>query len=354
MPEVSFRGEGLAPPIIAYAVQQAASRGQHDRTFRELLEALPAALYTTDAQGCITFYNAAAVDLWGREPVLGDDKWCGSWRLFWPDGRAMAHDECPMAIALKENRPVRGAEAVAERPDGSRVPFIPYPTPLRDDSGTLVGGINMLVDISERKDAEVRQQTLIAELNHRVKNTLATVQSIAVQTLRGAGVPRMVSDAFEARLFALSRTHDQLTREQWQSADLKQLAEDLFAPYRMIGRDRVRLSGRSIALPPRVALTLALVLNELATNAAKYGALSTDDGVLDLSWDVTGVDGEQRLRILWRESGGPPVTPPARRGFGSRFLEKSVRDELNGSTEIAFDPDGVRCAIEVPLATDSE
>jgi PAS domain S-box-containing protein len=126
----------------------------HDRRWRELLKALPAAVYTTDAAGRITFYNEAAVDLWGYRPELGKAEWCGSWRLWWPDGRPMAHDECPMAVALKEGRAIRGAEAVAERPDGTRVPFIPYPTPLRDDSGALVGAVNMLVEVTERRRAE--------------------------------------------------------------------------------------------------------------------------------------------------------------------------------------------------------
>lgn len=129
---------------------------------RALIEALPAAVYTTDEAGRITYYNEAAVRLWGRRPELGADTWCGSWRLYRPDGTPMAHDECPMAVTLKEKRPVVGAEAVAERPDGSRVPFAPYPTPLHDGSGRLVGAVNMLVDITERKRAEHFAQRLAA------------------------------------------------------------------------------------------------------------------------------------------------------------------------------------------------
>lgn len=119
-----------------------------------LLEALGVAVYTTDAEGRLTSYNTAAVALWGWRPPLGDARWCGSWRLFVPDGTPLPHAECPMAVALREGRPVRGAEAVAERPNGTRVPFIPYPTPLRDGAGALVGAVNVLVDISGRKAAE--------------------------------------------------------------------------------------------------------------------------------------------------------------------------------------------------------
>lgn len=121
--------------------------------FRQLLDALGVAVYTTDADGRITFYNEAAAALWGRRPEPGEE-WCGSWRLYWPDGRRMAHDECPMAICLREQRPVRGQEAMAERPDGTHVWFQPLPTPLRDEEGRVVGAVNVLVDVSERRHAE--------------------------------------------------------------------------------------------------------------------------------------------------------------------------------------------------------
>src|SRR5436305_9483325 len=114
----------------------------------ELLEALPVAVYTTDAEGRITSYNKAAADLWGRRPEIGSDSWCGSWRLFWPDGRPLALEECPMAMALKEGRPIRGIEAIAERPDGSRVRFLPFPTPLRDTTGKITGAVNLLMELT--------------------------------------------------------------------------------------------------------------------------------------------------------------------------------------------------------------
>jgi PAS domain S-box-containing protein len=128
--------------------------------FRKILDELPAAIYVTDALGRITYFNEAAATLWGRRPTAGTSEWCGSWKLFWPDGRALLHWECPMAIAIEEKRTVRGMEAVAERPDGTRVPFEPYPTPLFDDSGVLVGAVNMLIDISDRKRAEEVKQRL--------------------------------------------------------------------------------------------------------------------------------------------------------------------------------------------------
>src|SRR5215469_7271031 len=128
----------------------------------DLLEALPVAIYTTDAEGRITFYNRAAAEMWGHNPELGTSQWCGSWRLYWPDGRPLPHDQCPMAIALKEGRKVWGVEAIAERPDGTRVRFLPYPTPLRDTSGRLVGAINLLMDITKQHDAELQSARLAA------------------------------------------------------------------------------------------------------------------------------------------------------------------------------------------------
>lgn len=143
---------------------------------RDLFEVLPAAIYTTDESGRITFYNKAAADLWGHEPELFSSEWCGSWRLRWPDGRPMRHDECPMAVALKENREIRGAEAIAERPDGVRIPFLAYPTPLRDASGKLVGAVNMLIDISERKQAHklLEERTRSLEALNRLSKSIST------------------------------------------------------------------------------------------------------------------------------------------------------------------------------------
>ena len=138
-----------------------------------LLQALPAAVYTTDAAGLITFYNEAAAELWGCRPELGKSEFCGSWKLYWPDGTPLPHDECPMAVALREKRPVRGMEAIAERPDGTRVPFIPYPTPLFDAAGTLIGAVNALVDITERHEADKK----IRESEIRYRRTAAIVES---------------------------------------------------------------------------------------------------------------------------------------------------------------------------------
>jgi PAS domain S-box-containing protein len=315
----------------------------------ELLQALPAAVYTTDAEGRLTFYNAAAIELWGHEPELGVSQWCGSWKLAWPDGRPMAHHECPMAVALKENRPVRGGEAIAIRPDGTEVPFIPYPTPLRDADGRLVGAVNMLVDITDRKRAEETQRTLLAELNHRVKNTLATVQSLAAQTMGRSGAAAEARRDFERRLLALSNAHDHLSRSGWEAAELTAVLGDVFGPFRTEAADPIRLAGEPVALPPRTAVTLALALHELATNAAKYGALSRPEGTVSVAWRVEPTVAGRLLLIDWTEEGGPPVVEPVSRGFGLRLVERGLTRELSGAAQITFEPAGLRGSIQVPL-----
>ncbi|MEJ1229084.1 PAS domain S-box protein [Pseudomonas sp. CCNWLW56] len=315
---------------------------ESERHMRNLLEALPAAVYTTDAQGRITFYNRAAVELSGRTPQLGD-MWCVTWKLFNTDGTPLAHDQCPMAVALKENRPIRGVEAVAQRPDGSLVPFTPYPTPLHDAEGNLVGAINMLVDITERKQAENRQKTLIDELNHRVKNTLATVQSLAVQTARDASDAKDGYRRFEARLLALSRAHDLLTRRHWGNTPLDSLAQEVLMPVFGHEPDRVTVKGESIDVGTRVALNLTMTLNELAINALKYGAMSVETGTVAVTWDLQPQADGTLFTLDWQESGGPPVSGPEREGLGSRLMKRCIERDLGGHFDLRFVPEGVSC-----------
>jgi two-component sensor histidine kinase len=257
-----------------------------------------------------------------------------------------------MGVALKENRPVRGAEAVAERPDGSRVPFIPYPTPLHDANGILVGAINMLVDITDRKQAETRQKILIDELNHRVKNTLATVQSLAVQTARHAGSVQDFIGKYQSRLLAVARAHDLLTKRHWEDAPLGALAEEVLAPVAGAAHGRVSIGGPAIDLSPRAALSLTMALSELATNAAKYGALSSGQGTLSVLGELRDErQGETNLHLQWQERGGPLVTPPTRRGFGARLMERCIETDLRGVFDLAFEPEGVCCQMTIPLSS---
>jgi PAS domain S-box-containing protein len=212
-----------------------------------------------------------------------------------------------------------------------------------DDGGVRrLAGVSL--DITERKRAEDRQKLLVNELNHRVKNSLATVQSIAAQTLRSAASPEFFREAFETRLIALSHTHDLLTRESWEGASLREVFDvELHA---MAGEDRVSFDYPSdIRLTPKAAVALGMGIHELATNAVKYGALSSPHGHVRVAWRID----QDLLRLIWTESGGPKVEPPARRGFGARLLERGLAAELSGSVELTYDASGLVCHMALPL-----
>ena len=434
----------------------------------ELLDALPVAVYMTDAEGNITYYNDTAAELWGHRPRLGSSQWCGSWKLYWPDGRPLPHDQCPMAVTLKEGRPVRGVEAIAERPDGTRVNFLPYPTPLRDASGHLTGAINLLIDvterqaaevhaarlaaivatsddaivsktlegrvtswnaaatrlfgytpeemhgqsitriippellneedrilaqlrrgeridhyetvriakdgrridvslcvsplrdktgrvigaskiardITERKQAEMLQRLLVQELNHRVKNTLATIQAIANQSMRRAKSPAEFVKSFSGRVQALARTHDLLTQTRLQGAEIMDLVRDQVL---LGGADdrRVEISGPTLMLDAQGAMNLALVVHELATNARKYGALSGPDGRLSVTWE-TRSNAERKLVLEWRESTGRNIAVPQERGFGTTLIEQTLKAH-GGGASIRYGADGMSGTFTLPL-----
>jgi PAS domain S-box-containing protein len=596
----------------------------------ELLEALPVAVYMTDAKGRITFYNEAAATLWGCRPELGKDEFCGSWKLYWPDGTPLPHDECPMAIAIRQKEAVRGLEAVAERPDGTRIPFIPYPTPLFASSGAMVGAVNMLVDISERKRAEVtlarhrdeqtalyqftdslfraaslngvcdaaldairralgcerasillfddadrmrfiawrglsdeyrsaveghspwardvkepqpvcvsdieaaditedlkatvraegvaalafiplvlngelvgkfmtyyeaphvfsdaeinlsmtiarqlgfsvqrlraeearqrgeeasrllasiietshdaivtkdvngivtswnkgaarifgytaddmigkpiitlipadhhneeteilerirrgeridpyetirrrkdgslidisltvsplknsagkivgaskiarditerklaqaRQELLTHEIQHRTKNLFAVVQAVVARSFAGKQTVEEAESAVVDRLRSLAQTHVMLIEKEWQGADLAEVVRTEMSPY----DGRVQVEGPELFLTAKAAQNFALALHELATNAAKYGALSNATGRVHISWSTSKPNGTALFAFRWQERGGPPVSPPTHKGFGSVVLEQVMAGYFDVPPRIDFAVDG--------------
>jgi two-component system CheB/CheR fusion protein len=431
-----------------------------------LIQALPAAIYTTDAAGRITFFNEAAAELWGCRPEIGTSEFCGSWKLYWPDGRPLPHDECPMALVLKEGRVIRGMEAVVERPDGTLIHVIPYPTPLYDESGTLIGAVNMVVDISDRKRADLdaqrlasivessddaiiskgldgiitswnrgaerlfgytpaeiigkpvtilipedrmheepdiidrirrgervdhydtvrrckdgslidisltisplkgaggqitgaskiardvterkraqeQQKLLVNEMKHRIKNSLATIQAIATQTLNQHPNER---DAFIARLHALGNAHDLLTSQTWQSAPLRAIVMRVLEPFQEKLNERITIAGPAdLWLDSTKSVAVAMALHELATNAVKYGALSNGGGQVSIAWQRQCQ--ASRVKLVWQESGGPKVCSPKQKGFGSHLIERAFAGQLGGS-ELKFNPEGLSCTLEVAL-----
>jgi len=643
---------GLSPSLSDTSTW---SSEQH---FREIVEHLPTALYTTDAAGRIDFYNNAAVELWGRRPVIGAEWWCGSLRLYWPDGSPMPHGECPMATTLKTGKAVRGIEAIAERPDGSRYSFVPYPTPLFTPAGELRGAVNMLVDITkrrqgeeaaqrlaaivassddaiisktlngivttwneaaermfgysadeiigrsiltlippdrqgeeaeivgrirngervehyetvrqrkdgsmfdisltvsplkrddgtiigaskiardiserkrteaqlsqqaqrletlnrvstiisrdldldrivqavtdigtelsgarfgaffynivnedgesyllytlsgapreaferfgmprntaifaptfagdgivrsddirkdprygrnpphqgmpkghlpvvsylavpvksssgevlgglffghdeaarfgpeteilisaiagqaavamdnarlhkaaqaeieQRKRAEEAKELLLHEIKHRVKNTLATVQAMASQTFRQA--PADEVEAFTARLHALSDAHNLLTQQNWDTVAMENIVRRALRPFVEEHRERNIVAGPDIRIGADKALFIAMILHELGTNAVKYGAFSNEDGQVQLVWEMAECHGRPLLKLHWRECGGPPVSTPTRKGFGSRMIERALKGQ-QGAVQFDYARDGLVCDLEIAL-----
>ena len=218
---------------------------------------------------------------------------------------------------------------------------------IRDKSGKIVGIARVGRDITERKRAEVAQNLMIGELNHRVKNTLSTVQAIALQTLRKTDSPAEFASSFSGRLQSLAYAHTLLTDNSWQGAEFATLVRDQI----LLGGendDRISYSGPSVSLAPQAALHMALVLHELGTNARKYGSLSVATGRLSINWTVRSSAGFVLL-LRWLEHGGPPVTTPSRRGFGTTLIEKSLQPH-GGAVVIDFGANGVTCEIELPLS----
>jgi PAS domain S-box-containing protein len=308
---------------------------ESERRLQELLAAIPAAIYTTDANGKITYYNEQAVALAGRTPTLGSDEWCVTWKLYRPDGTPLPHGECPMAIALKEGRLIRNAEAIAERPDGTRVPFIPYPTPLRDTSGKIVGGINMLVDISERKQAETQQQILLKELNHRVKNNMQTLQSLlhmATRQTQNAEARKVLDDA-AGRVTAMAAAqrvfYGTTNATRFDIGDL--LSAVCEATQQTLPPNvQIVCEPASGELSNEAAMPLALILNELLTNAAKYGRNERGHGTIRV-----GMDSQADSHVLYVEDDGPgyDLESVHHRASGLRLIQALAR-QLRGEFDV--------------------
>jgi PAS domain S-box-containing protein len=297
-------------------------------------------MWVTEPSGYCTYLNQRWYDYTGQTERTGEGY--GWLDAVHPDDRPAA--EHAFLSATAERRDYR-IDFRLRRSDGVYRWAIDAAAPRFSDEGDFLGFVGSVIDIDERREAEDHQRLLINELNHRVKNTLATVQSIASQTLRNAETVEEARSALESRLLALSRAHDVLTRENWEGANLHEIVAQAVAPYSSRGEDRLHLTGEPVRLPPRMALALAMALQELATNAVKYGALSNETGQVRIAWR----DGDDRLHLTWTEQGGPAVTPPSRRGFGTRLIERSLASDLDGEVRITFEPTGLVCTVDAPL-----
>ena len=236
------------------------------------------------------------------------------------------------------------------RKDGSEFWASLFVNPVKDEKGDVVQHFISLVETTRFKTAQRHAAMLIDELNHRVKNTLATVQSIVTQALRNNADAEIVRQAIESRIAALSRSHDLLGREKWDGAGLLDLMHEALAPFGGGGgmSGRFTIAGENIRLSPKAALAFGIAFNELATNAVKYGALSNAVGTISIDWQLDQRSDGKWLCLHWRESGGPTVTPPTRKGFGARVLEQGLAHELNGIVKLDYAPDGLVCTIALP------
>jgi PAS domain S-box-containing protein len=316
-----------------------------EHQLQELIAAIPAAIYTTDAQGKITYFNEAATELVGHTPTTGSDEWCVTWKLYHPNGTPLPYDQCPMAIALKEGRAIRNAEVVAERPDGTRVPFIPYPTPLRDGAGKIVGAINMLVDVSERKQAETQQRILLNELNHRVKNNMQMLQILLEAGARRAesSEAREVLDEASGRVMAMAAaqrvlytTHDatRFNARDFLNA-VCETAKQTF-PQEL----DIDYEADAIQLSNDAAMPLALIANELLTNAVKYGLNGKGTGTIRVR-----LRREDESLLFYVEDDGPgfDLQSVQRRSSGLALVQGLAR-QLGGKFEVTGIP-ATRCCV---------
>lgn len=214
----------------------------------------------------------------------------------------------------------------------------------------LAIGLTFAVRMATRvARAEALQDLLVNELNHRVKNTLATIQAVAWQTLGDGSEPKETRRKLDARLAALGRAHDVLSETKWQSADIREIIGGVIEPYAGGHGTRVHLSGPELRLKPHIALIVSMMLHELATNAAKYGALTTESGKVDIDWTAVDDPDGKRFRLRWQETGGPPVSATRRKGFGSTLIERGFSSQVGGRAKLEFEPAGVNCTLECPL-----
>jgi PAS domain S-box-containing protein len=320
----------------------------HDDHFRHSMMALPLPIYMTDARGLLTFFNPAAAELAGRMPEIGRDRWCVAWRLRWPDGRPMPHEDCAMAVALRENRTIKGAEAIGERPNGSRFSFLAYPTPIRDSAGAVVGGVNMLLDITDHKTADSLRNSILADHDRKGLSILRLIDAVlkeAHSQAQGIEARRLIQHATQ-RVAAISAAqgllHDPDGATRINSWDLL-TAICLTVPLPM--QEKVELLCESAAgdLASETAMPLALMARELIGNAAKHALAGRSKVSVRI-----GLRREAGGYIFVVEDDGPGFAlPPSHvRSFGLGLVTALAR-QLNGTFEIEQTP-GARCIVRFP------
>jgi PAS domain S-box-containing protein len=307
------------------------------------------AMVFTDAKepnNPLIFANDSVLSLTGykREELLGQ-------RFDFLLGRAARPEALAQVKAAFAGTQEGDFEIRFRRRAGSAFTGAIFTNPVRDKSGDIVQHFVSIVDLTKHRQEEERLRFLLHELNHRTQNSLATVQAMAVQTLRGAA-DKCVVEAFEGRILALSKAHALLGRKHWETVSLRDMIDQILQPFGLNGPRAAGFSiaGDDVRLQSKTALSLAMVFHELTANAATHGALSNGaTGKVDIAWQVEPTSQGDRARLTWRESGGPPVTPPGRKGFGSRVIESGLAQGLDGEVRLVYAPAGVVCEIIIPV-----
>jgi PAS domain S-box-containing protein len=333
--------------FIAIDISASKDAQEAERHLAAIIESSNDAILAIDLGLTITNWNAAAEKLYGysRDEAVGK-----SVLVLVPEER---RDEEPEILRkVSAGKVVEPYETQRRRKDGRLVDVQLSVSPIYDGSGKIIGASKISQDITARKEAERLQAVLTGELNHRVKNVFATVIAIAKQTLGREGTGQDEVDAFQERLTSMAKAHDLLTHRDWQRADLSALVRQVLEPY---PTECFEIEGIPVLLPQKAVVSFSLAIHELATNAAKYGALSVAQGKVSISWRLE--DGDEstkpRLQFRWAEHGGPTVKPPTKKGFGSRLVERLLAAELNGRSTISYDPAGVVCEIDAVLDIDA-
>jgi PAS domain S-box-containing protein len=355
---------GASPEMLARSLAMAlkARARQHD-TWRQAqrLELLERQLFDSEAK-----FEAIAdsVDpmIWSTRPDGFHDYYNHRWYSFTgvPDGstdgeawNGMFHPEDQERAwsvwrhSLKTGEPYE-IEYRLRHHSGQYRWVLGRALPVRDATGAILRWYGTCTDIHEIKVAAEQRKLMLAEMNHRVKNTLAMVHSIVSQTLRHAASLEDARVSIQSRIGSMSQAHDRLVRSAWMDSRLSEIVEVAIAPHRAVP-DRFSLEGPDLAIGSKQALALTMALHELATNAAKYGALSGPSGRVEIRWSVSGEAGAERFAFGWTETEGPPVTPPSRVGFGTRMIEKALAGYFGGQAELAYDPEGLTFRMSAPL-----
>ena len=317
---------------------------ESQRRLAAIIEQTTVGVAQTDLDGRLEMVNPRYGEILGRDA----NELIGHRLGEYVDSQDAAEFESMFRKLVTQGEPFQ-VEQRYVRPDSSGVWINNHVTLIHDEGGQPSHAVAVALDVTQRRLAAQQREMLVGELNHRVKNTLATVHSIALQTLRHTSDMGKFRDAFVARLRALSTAHDLLAKEGWRGVSLAELANAELAPYRDDNGSHAQLVGEDLHLDAKIGLALSLALHELATNAGKYGAFTRQDGRVRLEWATFEREGQRWLRIVWSESGGPPVKAPASRGFGSRLITEGVGYELGGDVALEFPESGVVCTITVPL-----